>query len=157
MVIPFQSQIMSLAVGVFLGGYVGVKIVWTAKKKAEMRMITNERDKLKQKGEIREVLIQTKDVLIADHNATIIRQVSEINGYATANSNLALSRAGTREVIYKTSAATAAQEIRNDSENPINYCLGINVNQRMLAISNAYRTGFPTEMSTSGNYVLAGG
>ncbi len=156
MKIPFQSELASLMVGITLGGYIGGKLFFAAKKRAELKMVKQELYLVKSKAEIRETLIETKDSLLKDYNITILRQVNEINGYANANSNLAQSRTGTREIIYRQSAQLAAKEIKNDPKNPINYCLAIRVNERMLSISNAYRTGFPSQVSTIGEYVLAG-
>lgn len=124
------------ASGVLIGG-VGVHKVWNGHIKDETIKTLRREVELKDSAyEAEKLVTAAYEKINEGFRAAIETKDGEISNYATANVNLANSRAGTREVIYREGRTISNEEQSKNPKDPVNYCLGVAVNERMRLFAN---------------------
>lgn len=122
--------------GVLIGG-VGVHKVWNGHiKDQKIKHLEREVDLKDSAYEAEKLVTQAYKSINEGFEKAIKAKDGEIQNYATANVSLANSRAGTREVIYREGRSISNEEQSKDPKDPINYCLGVAVNERLRGFAN---------------------
>jgi len=130
------------ASGLIVGG-VGVHKMWNGHIKDEkIKSLEEELEGSKAAHRAEELVSKAYKEINDGYTKAIKTKDDEISSYALANVNLANSRAGSREVIYKEGKTISNEEQSKNPKDPINYCLGVAVNERMRLYANG-DTGAP--------------
>lgn len=129
----------AFAVGAVIGG-IGIHKIYNGKiKNDKIKAQSVIIEDLKAKGRADDLLLSAQKSTIKLHVDTIKSKTEENSSYALSNVNLANSRMGSREVIYREGQSIAQEEVKN----PANKCLADPVNERLRRWANGERVSAP--------------